>query len=303
MGGSAELQSLLSELKAMLASAGVNTDPPNLTERRDSIIEVEQLLAEHHLELHPHVRWLWETWPPAASEIVHPGITDPAFAAETMNDRRQFPFLIPIGYGTHRELLVDLIPADFGPGIYVHDYFDDHGIQMIFAGLADLLRYLISFFDEVRDDPHVGADVQSPFELVAARSRLVASLPPSLAGDERGPITELVNTWPRRWRENRNLGDEIAAPRGPTHTVAELISAHQQGPIEATVVGTIKTMSGSSDGGQVQLTDQTGSVRLWIPASTPKFGQSPSDTYELDIIADQEAGPALVRGTAIRPVD
>jgi hypothetical protein len=291
MSGLAEAQSLLDELKSMLASKGVNTDPPNPAERRASIIEVEGLLAERQLELHPHVRWFWETWPPSASEIVHPGFTDPAFAAEIMKDRSQLPFLIPIGYGSHRDLLVDLIPAELGPGIYVHDYFDDHGIQLIFAGFADLLRYLIAFFDDVRDDPQTGEDVESPFDLVASRSRLVALLPPSLADDERRPITEDVNTWPRRWRESRNLGEDVAALRGPTHTVAELISARQRGPVEATLVGTVKNLGGSSEGAQVRLSDHTGSVELRVLPDAPRFGWSPTDTYELDVIADKQAGP------------
>lgn len=291
MSSLAELQTLLDELKSMLAAIGINTDPPNPAKQRASILAVEGLLAERQLELHPHVRWFWESWPPLASEIVHPGFTDPAFAAETMSERNQFPFLIPIGYGSHRDLLLDLIPAEFGPGIYVHDYFDDHGIQLIFAGFGDLLRYLLAFFDDIREDQHIGADVESPFEFVASRSRLVALLPPSLADDERRPITENVNTWPRRWRESRNLGEQVAALRGQTHTVAELTSARRLGPVEATLLGTVNTLGGSSDGTQVRLSDHTGSVEVRILPDTPRFGQSSSDTYELDVVADQQTGP------------
>ena len=275
----------------MLASIGVNTDAPDAAERRASIRDVEGLLAEHQLELHPHVRWFWETWPPLAAEVTHPGFTSPAFAAKTMTNRGHFPFLLPIGYGSHRDLLVDLIPSEFGPGIYVHDYFDEHGIQLIFAGFADLLRYLMAFLDDMQGDPYIGPDAESPFEFVACRSRLVSLLPPNLADDEMRPISDDVNTWPQRWRESRNLGNDVAALRGSTHTVAELISARQHGPVEATLVGTVKNLGGSSDGTQVRLSDHTGSIELRVLPDAPNFGRSPTDTYELDVIADQETGP------------
>lgn len=246
------------------------------------------MLAKHGLDLHPHVRWFWMSWPVAASEIVHPGFTGVGFAADVLErDESPMPFLLPIGYGSHQDLLVDLIPDDGGPNIYVFDYFDDTGIRPVFRGFADLLRYLITFFEDER-----AADRSDrPFDLVNRRDQLATLLPPTMSDDETRPVTIDIDSWPSRWRTHLGLDEHAAAPRGATHTVAELIAARQHGPVRATVVGRLQAVGDSGGTTLARLSDQTGSVEVRINTDARRYGRSPTDTYEVELVADRQVGP------------
>ena len=273
----------------MLASLGIDTTPPESAQITKAIEQVEELLSEQGLDLHPHVRWLWETWAPMACEVIHPGFQRPDFSASVLSDRQQGPFgfLLPVGYDGHRDLLADMTQPAGDLYLYAYDYFDDQGIRLVFSGLDELMRYLITFFDEAERC----AVYDGPFAFIAQRERLSGLLPPTIADDEKRPIDSEINTWPKRWRQHQGHADDADALRGATHSVAKLVAARAHGLVEATLVGRIQNLAGSGKGTVARLTDDSGSVEVHIPASAPRFDTSLSDTYEVDVVADQLVEP------------
>lgn len=289
MATTAELDALYRELESMMAAVGIDTTPPDQGLVDAAIPTVERLLAQRHVRLHPQVVWLWRTWPTSAGDLFHPGFTGPDLAAHSLeDDLSPFPFLVTVGYASHQELVADQTHGDREPYLYVRDYVDGQGARLVFASLADLLRYLITIFDQGRSRTDEG-----PFDLFKERERLSDLLPPSVPDAERRQIGSDATAWPDRWRRAIGLSDDADTLRGATHTVAELVAARGLGPVEATVVGRVKNLGGSGAGTLARLTDETGSIQVLIPSDVPWLGHSPTDTYEIDVVADPLRGREL----------
>ena len=287
----AELELLFDELRPLLASIGIDTRRPDPKPLATQVAEAEALVARLGLQLHPHVRWWWENWPDAAAEIIHPSFALPDIAVGTMQGTDfDFRLLMPVGYGHHQYLLVDLTCDRAGDAyLYVYDMFGDTGARLVFSGFTDLLRYILTFFDEIAPCAAEG----SRFDLVHQRTHLGTLLPIHVPEADKAVVTRDVSTWPDRWRHHFGIPDDAAALRGRTHTVAELVDARAAGPVEGTLVGRVKNIGGGGQGTVARLTDETGSLQLLILPDALWFGRSPSDTYELDVVADALIIPEL----------
>ena len=73
--------------------------------------------------------------------------------------------------------------------------------------------------------------------------------------------------WPTEWLLPLGVTEETLAPRGATHTIAELVAAAATGQVQGTIRGTVTTGSGGPGWWQPTVKDETGELVVFCDAS------------------------------------
>jgi hypothetical protein len=82
-------------------------------------------------------------------------------------------------------------------------------------------------------------------------------------------------TWPESWLQSVGIDPKALAPRGATHTIAELIARAGSTSARGTVAGRVRIHAGSMATTWVTLSDETGSLSLSISADVAPFSPLP----------------------------
>ncbi len=295
-GGMADRDALMREFHRLLRRRGHRPEAPSLERIDAAIAELEVAILP--CQLPEEVRWFWRN-APLSADMFRVNPTGPAAALEIRKDSRFRPApIVVIGDGGHEYLYAELAYDGGEPGwIYAHSLFGschpspplnagstDHAV-LVFAGITELLAFWVS--ELKRPEPVEGEWWGDVFEVAKHQS----ALPPTIDVVDRAPINlNTMDHWPRRWRQSAGVGDEMFALTGRTHSVAELVAARWQGPVEAVLVGRVRNLGGGAHGVLARLTDDTGSVEVLILSSALDLGTSPSGTYELEVVATQKTG-------------
>ncbi len=283
--GTGELNSLLAELVPLLERRDVDVSRPDRADIDGKIEAVR--VSIRPLQLHPHLVWFWQQWPRFGRECTFPGFGEPAVAQDVHQALPKALLEIGHGDGGHY-LLADLTTGhDGGPGPLIYGWSQAwwNECRLLVAGVTDLMRYMVAIFDLDRE-----------VDFIAQADRLEQWLPPTVHDELEQPV-DLGDaaTWPERWRRAEGLTNRSFTSRGATHTVAALETARRRGSVKATLVGNVRNLAGSAAGTLVRLTDGTGSVQILVPAALAPLGRSPSETYEIDVVAEPLNGPERSR--------
>lgn len=199
--GTEDLDALYAELQPLLAGIGVDTTAPDRAQMDGQIIEVGKTIAP--LAVHPHLVWFWRHWPHLGGECTMPAFMPPEFGLKVRQATPLPPTLLAFGYGNNQCLFAEVSDGDDGDGpgprIYAWDMLGGRGLQLVFLGFADLLRYLITMLETGEST-----------DLIAHIDRLVAWLPPGVSAEEKKPIEPIDPAgWPDRWKLISGVSDDL----------------------------------------------------------------------------------------------
>jgi hypothetical protein len=117
---------------------------------------------------------------------------------------------------------------------------------------------------------------------------------PRLAG-----LTNDPSSWPEHWLRSAGIDPRDREPLGTTHTIAELLTAAADRPVEGRVAGTVVRLVLVCDGELLLVDDGTATLEVRCPARTSPWGPTHGGRYELAVRLERP--PAVATG--IRPLD
>jgi hypothetical protein len=192
-----------------------------------------------------------------------------------------------IAYESHCFIGVELdYPESAGPMLFADCYASGSGLQLVAPNLATWISASAAAI-EVNPDSFDGS-----FADDATRRCEDALAVAGIRPDERGPYdwSDMLQC-PTRWQRQQGIDYETLALRGATHTIAELHDARRRGPVEATIIGEVRTAGGSLSGRLVVVDDGAETAEVWVPASVANVGGNDVQTFEVDVAAEALTGP------------
>jgi len=241
------------------------------------------------LRLPTAVRRFWDLVDLASIYVhPHPDLTSAEFALQTWESHvSEAPgmvprVLFPIGYESHSHLFVELDgPDQDGGGAIFSWCYGGCDFRLVFADLAGLLDWLTAAVAEglcVRRADHLYPDAAS----------LVDKAPDLALHPVFGAIDSIpqdLSEWPESWLARSDITSERRHPAGADHTIAEVLTEAQLGPMNARIRGTVTELAGSGEGVKVTVTDGTGTMRIWCPAAVTVLGPRIGGAFEFHITA------------------
>lgn len=280
------------------------------------LAEVERRIAP--LVLPAEARRLWERVDPRSLRLeIHPSLCDPAFSLEVWqrhNDENPGTVprpLFPLCYESHNFLFVELDDADgIGGGALFEWAYGGDLFKLRAYRVADWLESLAQLIEEGEPSPGGGSGPLLDWD------RYIRIVSDRLEHSPRHPVygaprphpryshigysvtfEEDILAWPERWRRLSGVINEDRAPRGATHTIAELMRAAERaaeqepgvGLVRATIAGAVVALGGSRTGWEATVDDGTGQLRVWCPARVTTFGPRIRDHFEFDVVLSWDA--------------
>jgi hypothetical protein len=329
----------LDALSAALEAAAVA--PPNEPASSEPLDRVEPAIAP--LRLPADLRRFWERIDPTTLNLwAFPQPVKPEFALDSWRQgREEFPGQMPavlflVGYESWNCMSVEL-DSPLGEGGALFQWrLEDGGFYLRYHRLTDWIDRmtdLVSTRQFVRRDGHSGPilHLQDP-ETALALSAPRGKLPPHQVYGGATSIDRDRRRWPGHWQRLSGLNPADIAPRGPTHSIAEVLNSDPALILEATIAGRVEALAGSGNMTRVRVNDGTGVIAISCPAAVTALGPGRGRSFEFDVLvpagarqrpADPDAlvktgeavrdlsnyyqarygGPAGAVATAIRPLD
>ena len=294
MTGAAQVTRLIDAL----ADAGVPVSAPaDLGDLR----ELEREIGP--LRLPGTLRDLWERIDAATFRMnAWPRLQTPAFALfswRLSRDNGTFPpGLLPFCYDSHNHLLVELDHEGFAGGTVFEASFDDRDARVRCAHIEDWVDVLVAVLAEGAFDRQEVADGR--VWLDADQDRYEALMAESLSARGAHPVygnsLEVSldpERWPSRWYEAAEPVRRLREPRGPTTTIASLLSEARSADARGTVAGaSFKTIVGRGNGPwRLLLTDRTGVIDVACPPEIPGYHALNTNFLEMDLRVPKLRGP------------
>ena len=169
----------------------------------------------------------------------------------------------------------------------------DDAIRVEYPGVADLLDAFAEVIDtgayeRVAEGRIVLADAAER----RARAARLDARPLEITNDPSG--------WPEHWLDSAGLDLADRAPLGATHTIAELLRAGAEGPVEGRIAATVVRLVSPGDGYLVLVDDGSDAIDVWCPVDAMRWGLSHGRRYELAVRLEPAA---TARASAVRPLD
>jgi hypothetical protein len=227
-----------------------------------------------------------------------PALTDPAFALSSWRGHIEEPgfvpeALFPIAYESHLLTFVELDPpdSDTGGALWWCGYGDTE-IQLWFAGIEGLLAEMADALDRGDFDRHGDwAQIIEPNDINFTGPPVLAEAPHPVLGAIEAIPTDQAR-WPEYWRMTTQRYRQHRAPLGPSHTIAELLSAARQACVRARIHGTVERVAHvGGQGAAVTVSDPTGSLNIWCPPEIRTTGPQARKTFEFDVTAPPDPPP------------
>ena len=105
--------------------------------------------------------------------------------------------------------------------------------------------------------------------------------------------------WPEHWLRSAGIDLRDREPLGVTHTIADLVAAAADGPVDGRIAGTVVRLAHLGDGALVVVDDGTASLEVWCPAGLSPWGPIHRRRFELTVRLEQPPAQA----SAVRPVE
>jgi hypothetical protein len=247
------------------------------------------------LGLPVEIEWFWTTWNSSSFGLLtgHPGLTDPGFALDVLEDDDFWPHaLLPVAYESHCFLAVELEYSE-SPGAWVFDYcYADDGFRLRVSSFAAIFEIAAATFLSGDVIDH-GRGILAPGESIDSRY-LDERMSRRLAAEHHGPFDPMnILEQPARWLRARGLDESSLAVKGATHTIAELAEAQGRTEVRGTIVGEVVPLIGIGSGELELVRDETGVVVVWVPGSVPRVGSRHDGVFEYDVVAQQSDAPKL----------
>jgi hypothetical protein len=107
--------------------------------------------------------------------------------------------------------------------------------------------------------------------------------------------------WPRGWLLPLGVTEDSLALRGATHTIAQLLSAAAEGPVQGTIRGRVVTGSGQAGWWNPVVTDGTGDIVVSCATRLVPMVVAVGEEGEFDVLLET-ADPPSARAIAARPI-
>ena len=104
--------------------------------------------------------------------------------------------------------------------------------------------------------------------------------------------------WPEHWLRSAGIDLRDREPLGTTHTIAGLVAAAAEGPVEGRIAGTVVRLAHLGDGALVLVDDGTTTLDVWCPAGLSPWGPIQGSPFELAVRLDEPPAQA----SAVRPL-
>jgi hypothetical protein len=105
--------------------------------------------------------------------------------------------------------------------------------------------------------------------------------------------------WPEHWLRSAGIELRDREPLGVTHTIADLVAAAAEGPVEGRIAGRVVRLAHLGDGALAVVDDGTASLEVWCPTGLSPWGPIHRRCLELAVRLEQPPAQA----SAVRPVE
>lgn len=224
-------------------------------------------------------------------------LTAPASALETyrLNLDPQFamvfgpPLLFPIARHSETQWSVEL-RSEWTPGGAVFSHDDDMRVEYgSFAEMIDVYAELVEEGEFERGYEDRGR-LSLDGERRKQQERSGATALRALYGDALRVSVDPVG-WPAHWLASAGIDPASRVPHGPTHTIAELVSAAEKSPASGRIHGEIVRLVGIGGDCLVLVDDGTRQLDVWCPAGTSPWGPVHRRRFELEVTVEQAVAP------------
>jgi hypothetical protein len=118
----------------------------------------------------------------------------------------------------------------------------------------------------------------------------LARSPGSFQWPDPPPGTHLTRSattdWPPEWLLPLGITDDSLAPRGATHTIAQLVSEAAEGPVQGTIRGRVVTGSGGAGWWNPVVNDGTGEIVVSCDATLLPVAVNVGQDGEFDVLLE-----------------
>jgi hypothetical protein len=115
----------------------------------------------------------------------------------------------------------------------------------------------------------------------------------------RSDVSNDPAEWPEHWLRSAGIDLRDREPLGVTNTIADLVAAAADGPVEGRIAGTVVRLANLGDGNLVVVDDGTASLEVWCPAGLSPWGPIHRRRFELAVRLEQPPAEA----SAVRPLE
>jgi hypothetical protein len=289
-----DLDSALDRLDEALRLAGLEgLEPPG-----DVTALADLASAVYPYALPSQLRRFWERVDAERITVfAFPIVGSPAAAREHMRLLQDLgepvpivppPIFLPVDYASHCYGVIELESAWAEGGMLFEWDFDD--VRVVARSLADRIDLLAELLSEghfERGEGFVSLDHRAEQE--KRLERLVASELHPLYGDLR-EIPTALESWPAHWLAASGIDLRERRPLGATHTIAELVTAANDGPATGRIHAEVVRLVGSGAGTLVVVDDGSGTLDVWCPAGTSPWGPVHRSRFELEVTVEGPVG-------------
>jgi hypothetical protein len=287
----AGIERAVEALSKSLVDAGV--EPMRAPLDSQLIERIEAAVAP--LRLPAQARRFWELVDPTTIRVhPHPDLIAPEFALTTwerhVNDAPGMVprVLFPVGYESWTHLLIELHGPESEDGGAMFSWaYGGQDFRFVFGDMAGMIDALTSAVIEKRVERR-GDHLYLTGPSWVDEAPGVALHPVFGAIDL---IPEALAEWPEPWQLRSGITPDRRRPLGADHTIAEVFERLEHGPVSARIHARVLELGGGAEGARVTVTDGTGRMRIWCPASTTALGPGIDGTFEFHIRAPAQDVP------------
>ena len=276
------------------------------------------------LRLPAELERFWRLVDPATLQLdVFPRFASPESALDSWTQmREEFPYsephtLLLVGLDSWNCMWIELDDGEHHGGVLFDGRLDAETFFRRFNRLADWLARIVELIGDGASE-RIDNDFRSYLRVEDPRDELALAaprdVPPHPFYGERIEVDRNAFFWPAHWQRASGIDP---APRGATHTIADVLAADPAAELRATIAGRISKLGGSHLVSRARVSDGTGEIDVRCPWESTPFGLDVTERFELDITvpagdaADRiedvldarYGGPARGVATAIRPLN